>query len=454
MRNVIIVGGGISGLAAAWELQQMGVPFTLFEASDRLGGIVRTDYVGEFVIDAGPDAMLVQKSAGIELCRELGIADRLVPAKPPRTAFVVRHGRLVPLPPRAILGIPTDLPSLWTSSLLSFRTKLAMTLERLARPDTATGDESIASFFARRFGPDAVSSLAEPLLAGIHAGDVDHLSVHALYPRLVDAARLGSVTAGLRRKRTHLTDPGGLFRSFPRGMQELVDALTASLGRDRLRTGARVTSLARRSAGYEVGLASGDSIQGRAVILALPATPAASLLASRDAVLAELCQGVPYTSSAVVVLAFPRPLVKHPLEGSGFVVPRTERDFRILAATWLSSKWPGRAPAGTALLRAFLGGARDPDAWKLDDETLVRVTLGDLARLLQIDGAPSLARVYRWRRASAQYEVGYLDRLGAIRRRLANDPGLFVTGAGFGSIGIPDCIADARATARRAAARS
>lgn len=454
MRPVIVVGGGISGLAAAWELHQLGVPFTLFEASDRLGGVVRTDYVGEFVIDAGPDAMLARKTAGVDLCRELGLADRLVPVKPPRTAFVVRHGRLRPLPSRSVFGIPTDMAGLWGSSLLSVRSKLAITLERFARPDETTSDESLASFFGRRFGSEAVSYLADPLLAGIHAGNVDHLSVRALYPSLVDAARLGSVTGALRRRESPESSADGPFRSFPRGMQELIDALAASLGRERLRTESRVTSLARRSAGYEVGLASGESVQARAVILAVPATHAGSLLAARDNVLAELCRGVPYTSSAIVVLAFPRPLVKHALEGSGFVVPRAEPDFRILAATWLSSKWPGRAPAGTALIRAFLGGARDPEAWKLGDEALVRVTLGDLARLLQIDGAPSLTRVYRWRRASAQYEVGYLERLGAIRRRLANDPGLFVTGAGFGSIGIPDCIADARATARRAASQS
>lgn len=450
--RVLIVGGGISGLAAAYELAQRNAAFTLLEASPRLGGLVRTDVAGDLVIDAGPDAMLAQKKAGIELARELGLEDRLVPGIPPRDAFVLRDGSLHPLPAGSVLGVPTDVHALRTSSLLSPESRARIEDERSHAPKEVAEDESIAAFFERRFGREAVDYLAEPLLAGIHAGDVDRLSVRALFPRLVEAARHGSVSVNLGEQLLRASDPHGAFRSFPRGMQELADALAARLAGHDVRRETAATGVERHAGGFRVRVADGTAIDARAVIVAAPAHVAAALLPPIDPALAAACGSIRSVSSGCVVLAYPRGEVGHTLAGSGFVVPRVERSIRILAATWLSSKWPGRAPAGTALMRAFFGGARDPLALDLSDAALVELAHQDLARVLDIDSAPSFARVYRWPRANAQYDVGYLQRLADIRERLASRPGLFVTGAGFGSIGIPDCIADARRVARLAAA--
>jgi oxygen-dependent protoporphyrinogen oxidase len=288
---------------------------------------------------------------------------------------------------------------------------------------SAGADESIAAFFLRRYGQEAVDYYAEPVLAGIHAGDVERLSVRALFPEMLeesDSARL--------------PDPQGVFRSFPRGMQELVDALAASLPPDRIRLNAPVTQLASEAARW---------------IIATPAYHAARILESRDSRLASLCRAIRYVSSGIAVLAYPRSAVRHPLAGSGFVVPRVERELRILAATWLSSKWPGRASSDVALMRAFFGGARDPGAMSLDAAAIVDLAHRDLSRLLDITAAPTFSRVYRWIDGTPQYEVGYLDQLAAIRHRAAALD-VQVIGAGFGTIGIPDCIAAGRNAARAA----
>jgi oxygen-dependent protoporphyrinogen oxidase len=402
MPQVIVVGGGLAGLAAAYELHRREAEFLLLEASSRLGGVLRTDYVGDLVIDAGPDALLARKPAGIELCEELGIADRLVPTRPPRTAFVLRGGQLRPLtPPAPTLEDDGSGPE-------------------AQEPDTALPDESIASFFRRRFGEDAVRDYAEPALAGIHAGDVDRLSIRALFPEM-----LGNTPPA------RTPDPRGLFRSFPRGMQELVDALIAALPADRIRLDSPIAQL---------------SGEGTRWIIATPAHQAARILHGSDSELAALCRAIPYVSSAIAVLAYTRAAVQHPLAGSGFVVPRVERS-PILAATWLSSKWPGRAPSDVALMRAFFGGARDPEAVARTDDELVLMAHGELSALLGIAGPPSFSRVYRWIDGTPQYEVGYLARLATIRERAARHR-VQLIGAGFGSIGIPDCIAAGREAAR------
>jgi oxygen-dependent protoporphyrinogen oxidase len=449
--KVIVIGGGMSGLAAAYELSLARVPFLLLEASNRLGGLVRTETAGDLVIDAGPDAMLAQKPAGVELCRELGIADRLVPTRPPRTAFVLRDGVLHPLPARSVLGVPTDPASLSASTLFSADARARIERER-SHPAEEVDDESIASFFERRFGREAVDYLAEPLLAGIHAGDVDRLSIRALFPRLADAARRGSVTHALAADPARASESEGLFRSFPGGMQELVDAVANRLDDGSVRLGVRVASLEYEDDGCSLRLEDGAGLTAKAVIAAVPAHALADLVAATDPALAEECRAIRSTSSGAVVLAYPRDAIAHPLAGSGFVVPRAERGVRMLAATWLSSKWPGRAPDGTALLRAFFGGTRDPAATTLPDDALVELAHGDLARVLGISSEPSFARVFRWPNANTQYEVGYLRQLAGIRARIAAHRRLLVTGAGFGSIGIPDCIADGRRVARLAAA--
>ncbi len=460
---VAVVGGGISGLSAAYELHRRRTPFLLLEMSDRLGGLIRTDRIGGFTVDTGPDSLVVQKPAAIELCRDLGLADRLIPTCAPRTAYVVRGGTLHPLPPGSVFGIPTGLAPLACHRLLSRRGRLRLGMElltprnrgsRKGQPAEAHDDETIGAFFRRRFGAEATAYLAEPLLAGIHSGDVERLSMHALFPRFVEAEREhGSVIRAFRRTaaaRASTTERDGPFRSFAEGLETLPRALAARLPQERLRCGVGVTGLAGGPR-YALKTANGGRITADRVILALPAHVMAPLVSSVDGALGRLCEGFTDTSIAIVVLAFPRAAVTHPLQGSGFVVPRVEPGLSITAATWISSKWPGRAPDGHVLLRGFLGGARQPDAVGRCDATLIGTVRDDLTRLLGIRGEPALARVYRRPRTNPQHDVGHRARVAEIDRRLARTPGLQIIGAAFRGVGIADCVAAGRAAGRAAA---
>ena len=445
--SVIIVGAGITGLAAAYELTRRGVPFTLLEASPRPGGLIYTDKVDGFTIEGGPDSMLAQKPAGLELCEELGLGARLISPNPPRRAYVLANNRLHPLPRRSVLGIPTTWRGIAKYGLLPWSARARIALEPLLRRRaTAAADESVGSFFRRRFGSSAARLIAEPLLGGIHAGRIDELSIRSLFPRLSDAeSRRGSVLLALRRTRRGTEE--GMFRSLPSGMSELVSAIERQLPRDSLRLNMRVTGISREEEGWRV-LCERAGLAARAVVLAVPAHVAAQLLQSVDMEASQLCAQVPYVSTASVVLAWPRQEIGHDLAGSGFVVARVPGAPRITACTWVSSKWSGRAPAGWALLRAFIGGAHDPDAVAMPDADLVQTAVRDLSGVLGIATAPHLTRVYRWRNAGAQHTVGHLDRIARLERRLAAHPGIAVAGSGFRAIGIPDCIADGRAAAR------
>ncbi len=445
--DVVIVGAGIAGLSAAYELQRRGLEVRVLEASDRPGGVILTERFDGWVIDGGPDSILVQKPAGVSLCRELGIADRLVSTQKPRTAYVMRDGTLHPIIEGSFLGFPVGVAALARSSLFTLRGKLRMACEVLV-PRGSGQDESIAAFVRRRFGEEAAEYLADPLLAGIHAGDADRLSMRALFPRLLEAERqAGSVIRSFRRLHVKPSEQGA-FVSLPGGVGELVNALAGALTPGTIALSARVTEL-RRATTYTVESTVGP-IEARSVILSVPAYAAGALLRSFDTTLAGLCDAIPYASTATVAFGYRRDQIAHPLRGSGFVVPRVEQS-PLLAATWVTSKWPGRAPEGHALVRAFLGGGRDPHRLERSDEELIDTAREALEEALQIEGEPVVSRIFRWTRQSPQYEVGHLDRVGTIEQRMASIPGVFLAGSGFHAIGIPDCVADGRETAARAA---
>lgn len=445
--SVVIVGAGITGLAAAYELTVRGVPFTLLEASARAGGLILTEKVDGFTIEAGPDSILAQKRAGLELCEELGLGERLISTNPPRRAFVLVGGRLHPLPRKSVLGIPTTWRGIAGYDLLPWRSRARVAVEPLVRGrNAAGGDESVGGFFRRHFGSTAARLIAEPLLGGIHAGRIDELSLRSLFPRLADAeSRGGSVLLALRRTRQGTRE--GMFRSLSSGMGELVTAIERRLPPASVRFNMRVTGLAHDATGWRVQCGQ-DTIVGRHVVLAVPAHAAAQILQTLDPEAAQLCAQVPYVSTASVALAWPRAEIAHELAGSGFVVARVPGAPRITACTWVSSKWSGRAPGGWALLRAFVGGAHDPDAVALPNGDLVQTAVADVSRVLGITTAPQLTRVYRWPDAGAQHTVGHLDRIARLEHRLAAHRGIVVAGSGFRSIGIPDCIADGRAAVR------
>jgi oxygen-dependent protoporphyrinogen oxidase len=448
---VIIVGAGITGLAAAFELAERRIPFVLLEASDRPGGLILTEKIDGFTIEAGADSLLAQKPAGVGLCEALGLAPRLIATTPPRVAYVLASGRLHALPSSAMLGIPTSWTAVARYDLLSWRGRARIALEPLVRRrGSGAGDESIAAFFRRRFGEECVTRVAEPLLGGIHAGDVERLSLRSLFPRLGEAeARRGSVLRALRRTRRSNAD--GAFRSLSSGMGELVTALARRLPDGSLRCGVAAAALHGDADGWRLETGRGEAFRGRAVILALPAHAASRVVSGLDAGLADLCAEVPYVSTVSVALSWPRAEVGHALAGSGFVVARTADAPRITACTWVSSKWAGRAPAGWTLLRTYMGGANDPGAIALSDEELVQISVDGISPVLGIGSPPHLSRVYRWPNAGAQHNVGHLARLERIEARLAGLPGVFAAGSGFRSIGIPDCVADGRAAAATAA---
>jgi oxygen-dependent protoporphyrinogen oxidase len=448
---VVVVGGGTAGLATAYQLHQLGVPFLLLEAGARVGGVIFSEPVGDYVIDGGPDSLLIQKPEAIKLCQEVGLGDRLVPTKPPRLAYIQRGGRLHALPEGSVLGIPTRVGPFIRTSLFTWPGKLRMGAEMFVPRKENDDDESVGGFMRRRFGTEAVDYIAEPLLAGIHAGDVDRLSVKALFPRFTAAEREhGSLLRAFRRQPRPPGSADGVFRSLPGGLSELVQAIERTLPADSIVRNAAVEHIDRDGETLVVRSAR-ETFRSSAVVLATPAYATAPMIRTLAPALARHCDEIPYASAVTVAMAFRREAVGHPLNGSGFVVPRAEKT-GILAGSWLSSKWPNRAPEGRALMRAFIGDARDPRALERTDDELIAIAIGALAPLLHISGTPELTRVYRWPRSNAQHVVGHLDRMAAMERELAAQPGLYVTGSAYRGVGIPDCVADGRATARQVAA--
>ena len=457
MIDVAIVGAGIAGLATAYELSRRDVGFALLERAPRAGGVILSEAIDGFVIDGGPDALLIQKPEGIALCEELGLGGRLVATKPPRVAYIQRSGRLHPLPAASVLGIPTRFGPFLRTQLFSWPGKIRMGAELFVPPSKQDADESIGSFMTRRFGREATTYLAEPLLAGIHAGDVNRLSIRALFPRFVEAERrYGSLLRAFNRPAPapggHPPRPSdraeGAFKSLPGGLSEMVQALVAALPSGSTCLNTDVIAIDGQGP-FRVERASGPPLEARALVLATPAYVTSALTRGLDPDLSRACGAINYASAATVALAFRREAVAHPLTGSGFVVPRVERT-GIMAASWLSSKWPHRSPDDDhVLLRTFLGGARDPQALELSDAELVARSMAALTPLLGISGAPLFTRIFRWPRANAQHEVGHLDRVAAIERSVGQHPGLFLTGSGLRGTGIPDCVADGRATARQ-----
>jgi oxygen-dependent protoporphyrinogen oxidase len=445
---IAIVGGGISGLAAAYELFRRNVRFDLFEQADRLGGLVRTERVSGFTIEAGADSVLVQKPAALDLCRELGL-HTLLTTRRPRQAFVLDRGRLHPLPSPGMLGIPATWRGLATYSLFSPLARVRLALEPVVPARTDAGDEAVAAFFRRRFGAASVARIAQPLIGGIHAGDVTTLSMSATLPRLAAVERSRDSVLSWVRRSAPTTDTDGAFRSLPKGMSQLVEGIVERVPAASIHLDHGVERLERDGEEWALSSLRGRS-RHRAVIMACPAHAAARLLGGIDAAAARLCSSVPYASTVSIALGFAREAVTHPLEGSGFVVARRRGPGRLTACTWVSSKWAERAPHGQVLLRAYAGGMRDPSVVDLPDEELVSTALRELTPVLGLRSGPSLARVYRWRRAGAQHEVGHGERMASLRERLQGAAGIFVAGSGFGSIGIPDCVADGRAAAAAA----
>ncbi len=451
---IAIIGGGISGLSAAWTLHQRGIPYRLLEAGPSLGGVIRTEEKDGFVLEGGPDSILAQKPEGVALCRELGLGDRLMPTNPDlRAVYILHRRKLHPLPEGMMLAVPTKVLPFVRSGLFSWPGKLRMGLDLVRPAALHNGDESIASFLRRRFGQEAVERLGEPLLAGIHAGDPERLSILATFPRFRELeAKHGSLVRGMLsapRPKPGASPPVA-FYSLRGGLRELVDALTPRLDAASIRTGAVVRSLTREGDGYAIGLEGGETVSAPQVIVAAPGPKIAPALKGLLPEVSRTLAAVPFASSATVLLGYRREDVAHSLAGYGMVVPRGE-GLRTTALSFVSTKFAHRAPEGHVLLRGFLGGVRDGNVLDLTDEEMVQTVQRDMTPVLGLKGEPRLRRVFRWPEGTPQLEVGHLERMRAVESAVAEMPGLHLTGAGIWSTGIPDSVADATRVAVAAA---
>ena len=508
--RVAVVGGGMAGLGAARALEKArlaGSPldWLLIESEPRLGGKVRTVRREGFVIEGGPDSAIIEKPWPIEAARELGIADRLLDSNEDiRKSFVYSRGRLREFPEGIVLMVPTRIVPFALSNLISWPGKLRMGMDLVLPRGPETDDESLGDFVRRRLGREALAKVAEPIVAGIHAGDPEQMSVRATFPMFheMESRHRSLIVGMLQRRRARAAQlaraqeaagggeaaggqaaaPRTYFYSFRTGLADLSDAIGASLPSERLRLGAAVTSLTvsrtpsptagaaaaaaapgaadrrppmaesgARGPRYELTLADGSRELVDAVILAAPAFAAGALLRGVAPGAAHELESIAYVSTATVSLAYRREQVAHPLRGFGVVVPRAEnRD--LMAVTWSSSKFAGRAPDGHVLVRCFLGRAGLEQAAQADDEEMLAVVRRELADIMGIAAPPELTEVFRWPRGMPQYRVGHAALVERIEAAVAAVPGVELAGGAYHGIGIGDCLREGAAAAERALA--
>ncbi len=483
MPHVTIIGGGIAGLATAYYLQkkshEAGLEFSyaLLESASRFGGKISTDLVNDFVIEGGPDSFITQKPWATQLCREIGLSDRLIPTNDDRRSiFVLNKGKLVPFPGGYRLTVPTEFIPFVISPLISPWGKLRMGLDLFIPPRQEKGDESLAAFIRRRLGNEALNKIAGPVMAGIYVADPERLSLQSTFPMFAEMEhKYGSLIKAMQATKKKAASPNGahggplpagngrsggqpesMFTSLKGGMAELVETLVPKLEGD-LRLGCRVTALRYLAPGFEVGFSqtsegSAESelqlLKTDAVVLAIPAFVAATVLESIEPKLAALLRQVRYVSTATISLGYRRTDLgpRQDFNGFGFMIPKTEKR-TILACTWSSTKFDYRAPADGVLIRLFVGGDEQEHLVDtLSDNDLLALARAEAAATMGIRIPPLVHRIFRWSKGNPQYDVGHLDRVASMERLAATIPGLYLTGSAFRGIGLPDCIKSALTT--------
>lgn len=463
--HIVIIGAGITGLAAAYRLQQAAqtqaqpVRYTLIESTERIGGKLKTEMIDgygsrPFVIEGGPDCFITQKPWALSLARELGLEDRLLGTNDDqRKVYVLNKGRPTPLPDGVLLIVPTKFMPFALSPLISPLGKLRMGMDLFISPKRDDEDETLADFITRRLGNEALDKIAEPLMSGIYNAEADRQSVMATFPRFRAIERKhGSLIKGMlasRRARSgsssaetsssHNGKSTSIFMSLRDGTQELAAELHKRLTGD-VQLGTTVTSIAATDGGYRLEIESDDAastVDADGVLITTPAYVSAALV--RDVVpqAADLLEQIRYVSTGTVSLAYRDEDLRDTISGFGLVIPHSERR-PINAVTFSSTKFDHRAPSGYSLLRVFFGGSRSPQTMELEDDALMRVVRSELSQILGIDGEPLFHRIYRWHRANPQYDIGHIDRVEEIERQLPER--LFVAGSPFRGVGIPDCV--------------
>jgi oxygen-dependent protoporphyrinogen oxidase len=464
MKHIVIIGGGIAGLSAAYYISKQTktqIKITLLEQADYWGGKLITERVlfgdDHFVIEGGPDTFVVTKSWGVKLCKELGIADRLKGTNPEtKKTYILRNEKLHELPGGLTMMIPTEFGPMIRTGLLSWPEKVRMGMDFILPPASANGDETIGAFVTRRLGRAAYENLIEPLMSGIYAGDGDKLSLQSTFPYLRDLElEHGGLVKGalalrrerMRKARTNGNSPSptpgsrSIFLTPMSGLAEIVEALIQQLENSgvNLHLQRTIKNLSQDAGRYSVHLTNGETIAADRVILATPSFVTADLISNFAPNLAAELRSIDYVSTATVTLAYRESDLPQPLDGYGYVIPRCE-GHKALACTWTSTKFPHRAPEGYALLRVFIGRAGQEDEIAWDETALLKIAQEELQLTLNITAEPLLWRIFTWEKAMPQYNLGHPERLERIRSRLAAYPDLALAGNAYQGIGIPDCI--------------
>lgn len=461
-KRIVVIGGGITGLAAANRIKEIaaekhpGLEVLLIEASERTGGPIRTIERDGFLVEEGPDAFITTKPWGLNLCRRLGLDGELIETNDSkRRTYILRGSDLVEIPEGFVMLAPSRLTPFLTSPLFSWPGKLRMLLD-LVIPRGRGGDESVAGFVRRRLGREALDRVAQPMIGGIYTGDAERLSLRATMPQYLELEEEhGSVIAGMfrsyrQKSRARKKDSGArysMFVSFKKGMSTLTGKLVSGLG-ESLRLGEKVSEVAESEGGYTVTTDKGV-YEADGVVITTPAFVTAKLVEKLDAETAALLAGIDYASSAVAVLAYKLSDIKRPIEAFGFVVPALEKK-RLIACSFSSEKFPGRAPEGYTVLRAFTGGMLDPGVLDLDDDAIMETLKSELAPVLGITGEPVFGFLKRYPNSLPQYYVGHLDLVRRIASGVKKLRGLEIAGSAIGGVGIPDCINSGESAAEKA----
>jgi len=467
MSRVVVIGGGIAGLTTCYHILEEAraagrkIDITLIDKGERPGGNIRTEHTQGFLIEGGPDCFLSEKPWALQLCRKLGLGGSVLPTSKPRgKTYVFSRGKLHLLPEGVILMVPTKMIPLLTSSLLTLSGKLRMAIEPFIPKKKEKGDESLGDFVTRRLGKEALDKIAEPLVAGVHAGDPDTMSIRSSFPKFVELEeQYGSLVKGMiarmaTMKKKSASAPQGdgprmtMFVTLKDGLGQLVDKLLEEIKEVELLSKTSVSEMTEREGGYEVRTDTGRVIDCAAVVVATPAYISAELLRKIDPELSEKLLTIPYASTATISIGFNKKDIKHPMDGFGFVVPGSEKR-GIMAASWSSIKWAGRAPDDKVLIRCFVGGAKRGHLVELDDAEMTRLVRDELKAMMGIDAEPVIFKIFRWRKAMPQYTIGHTERVADIKALTEKHPGLYLTGSAYHGIGISDTTREAEATAKK-----
>ncbi|MCF6411066.1 protoporphyrinogen oxidase [Pseudalkalibacillus salsuginis] len=446
MKHVVIVGGGITGLSAAFSLQnqiddkQLPIKVTLIEAESRLGGKIQTEYHDDFVIERGPDSYLGRKKAMTNLIEKLGIDHDLVNNHAGQ-AFILHGTKLYPMPEGAVMGVPTEISPFLSSGLFSLKGKARAGLDLILPKTQFKGDQSVGGFFKRRLGDEVVDNLIEPLLSGVYAGNIDKISLESTFPQFQDIeSRYRSLILGMKHTKAKKREKSskGPFLTLKKGLSSLVGALEDYLnGKIEWKMETAVEKLYRSNSRYTLQLSDGTSVEADKVIVTVPGRKAAAFF---DQETKGLIGEVPATSVATIAMAFLDSAIPESINGTGFVVSK-KSPFTITACTWTNQKWPHTTPEGYVLLRCYVGREHDQEIVGESDETILSNVLADLHKIMSIDAKPEFFYITRWKKAMPQYLVGHRERKNRLHERLETHyPGIQLIGASLDGIGLPDCV--------------